>query len=697
MKESILTILKESNQALSIKELNSLLLLTTKEEHQQLLETMKFLEEEFLIYRTHHKRYLHFVNSPLKQGRLIINKKGFGFVAVDNEDDIYIRADNLNKAIHNDLVIIKMISKPGIAKQEGRIVKILKRELNNLIGEVIGRKNKWYLKLDDDRIKLKIVIAPDKLNGAVAGHKVILKVIAELGLNKYKGEVIKILGHKNDPGIDILTILHKYHFDNTFNSDLMLEVEKVPNEISPLDIKGRRDLRHNMIFTIDDADAKDLDDAVSLKRLANGHYLLGIHIADVSYYLSEESLINQEAKQRGTSVYLVDSVVPMLPHQLSNGICSLNEGVDRLTITCEVEIDSRGQVIKYDLYESVINSKKKMTYQKVNQILEHNLNAPGYEPFYQVLSDMQELSDILTRTKEKRGYLDFALDEAKIIVDNNGKPLDIKLRERGVGQKIIEDFMIIANETVAHHINHLNLPFVYRIHEYPEEEKIRSFLKFLTILGYNIKGRPKDLHPKAIQNILNNLKDKKEFKILSSLLLRAMKKAIYAPNNVGHYGLASRCYTHFTAPIRRYPDLIVHRLLRTYIFNQNINNKTVDEWLLKLGPLCEHSSLKEREAIDCEREVMDMKMAEYMLDHIGKEYTGIISSVMKFGLFVELDNLVEGLIHITDIKDDYYLYDETTLSLVGKRTNKRYRIGDIINIKVKSASKEAKSIDFELA
>ncbi len=697
MKEQVLDILKDSDKALDITEIANRLGLTTKEEYQELMKAMNELEKESAVYHTNKNKYMLFNKSHLRKGILRINRRGFGFVELpDEENDIFIEYKNLNGAIHNDVVAVEIISDKGLEHQEGRIVKVLTRELQNLVGEYYIKNNKGYIKLDDNKVKLNISIDKDKTKGAVAGHKVIVKITDDLGKNRYKGEIVRILGHKDDPGVDILSIAHKYNINDEFNEEVQKEVELISNEVSADEIKKRKDLRNEEIFTIDGIDAKDLDDAISLKKLDNGNYLLGVHIADVSFYVKEDTALDREAYDRGTSVYLVDRVIPMLPHTLSNGICSLNENVDRLTITCEMEIDSNGKTIKYDIFESVINSKKRMTYEDVNQILEQDKIVVGYEPFVNTLKEMKLLADILRKFKLKRGYIEFDTEEAKIEVDDKGKPLAISKRYRGVGENLIEDFMIAANEAVASYIYFMELPFVYRIHEYPSEEKIRSFLTFISTLGYSVKGKPKDIHPKTIQQILDYLHDKKEFGILSNLLLRCMKKAIYSPENKGHYGLASTCYTHFTSPIRRYPDTTVHRLLRTYIFNKQLDNETKKYWHTKLVPLCEHSSIKEQDSVDCEREVTSMKMAEYMTEHIGEEFEGIIASVMNFGLFIQLDNLIEGLVHVNDMKGDYYTYDEISLSLIGERTKKRYRIGDTIKVKVIAASKEEQNITFEI-
>ena len=466
-------------------------------------------------------------------------------------------------------------------------------------------------------------------------------------------------------------------------------------DVSEREHKGRRDLRNEEIFTIDGDDTKDIDDAISIKKLPNGNYELGVHIADVSYYVREGSPLDNEAMERGTSVYLVDRVIPMLPHELSNGICSLNPDVDRLAMSCVMEFDGEGRQVNYEIFPSVIRSRIQMTYKKVNSILEKNILPDGYEPYEKSLRLMGELSKILRKAKVKRGYIDFGVDEAKILVDEKCVPTDIVLRDRGVGENMIEDFMIAANECVATHIYFMNLPFIYRVHEYPKEEKIRSFLGFVSSLGYTITGNVKDVKPTTIQMILEQLREKPEFKILSSLMLRSMQKAVYKPENLGHYGLASTCYTHFTSPIRRYPDLTVHRLLRTYLFEGKMDMGTLRKWEEKLVYISEQSSSRERASIDCEREVEDMKMAEYMEQHIGEHFVGMVSSVTSFGMFVELDNLIEGLVPLRDM-NDFFHYDEEHMTLTGEKTHVKYRIGDKVEIKVVKASKEERTIDFEV-
>lgn len=695
MNNKIIEILKKTDKALSANEISDLLGYTTVEDLQNILKELSNLEENLKVYHTNKDKYILFEKSHLKVGRLIVNKKGYGFVDIEGKDDVYVSSKDMNGAIHNDLVIVEITSKKGM-DLEGRILKIVKRELQNLVATVSIKDNKFNLILDDNKIKINVHIESDKTMGAVDGHKVLIKLNKKLDNHNYSGEIIKILGHINDPGIDIISIAAKHDINDIFSEEVMKEVDLIPDHVLEEEYEGRRDLREEMIFTIDGDDTKDIDDAVSIKKLENNNYQLGVHIADVSYYVKENSELDKEAYDRGTSVYLADRVIPMLPHKLSNGICSLNPNVDRLAMSCVMEIDEKGEVVDYEIFESVIRSRIQMTYKKVNSILEKNEIPDGYEEYVDSLMQMKDLAKILRDNKVRKGYIDFDLDESKIIVNEKGEAIDVTLRERGTGEKLIEDFMIAANETVARHIYYMDYPFVYRVHGEPNEEKIGNFLKFVSILGYQINGKITKITPKAMQELLNQLKDKKEFPILSSQLLRSMQKAIYDTNNIGHFGLASKCYTHFTSPIRRYPDTTVHRLLRTYLFNKNLSKETIRYWENKLPFLTEHSSLKERNAVECEREVDDMKKAEYMEKHIGEEFKGIVSSVMSFGIFVELPNLIEGLVRMEDLKDDYYIYDETTFSLIGRKNKRGYRLGDEVTVIVKAANKQAHTIDFEI-
>lgn len=692
--EKILELLKQEKKALDIFEIEEELKLN-KTDLTILMKTLNKLEEEFKIYRTKKDNYMLFTNSNLKIGKMLMTTKGYGFVDIGTNEDVFIPIDSINKAIHNDTVVVEITSK-GLEKPEGRIVKIVDRNLNNMVGEVYYKQGKPFVDLDDKKIKIQVAIDPKKTKGAMPGHKVIVKITNKLQNNNYKGEIIKILGHKNDPGVDILSIVAKYEIKTEYDEKVMQQADSLPTEVLEQEKKNRIDLTDQMIFTIDGDDTKDIDDAISYKKLTNGNHELGVHIADVSHYVTEDSPLDKEAYERGTSVYLADRVIPMLPHKLSNGICSLNPEVERLATSCVMEINEQGNIINYNIFKSIIKSRKQMTYKNVNKILEENIIPEGYEPYAETLRQMGNLAKILRKNKINRGYIDFEIDESKIIVDEHGKAIDVKLRERGAGEKLIEDFMIAANESVATYINNMDLPFVYRIHGEPSEEKIDNFIKFISILGYKINTNRKEITPKNMQLMLEQLKNKKEYPILSSILLRSMQKAVYDKNNIGHFGLASKCYTHFTSPIRRYPDLIVHRLLNEYIFLSHIDEPTVDKYDYKLKDITQHSSERERASVDCEREVDDMKKAEYMMDHIGEEYEGMISSVMPFGMFIELPNLIEGLVHIDDLEGDQYTYNEDTFSIVGRNNKRGFRMGDKVKIVVKSANKENKTIDFIL-
>ena len=698
MRDDILNILKNSDKALDIYELHDMLHINTVEGAKELTDELRKLTDELLVYHYNKYKYMMLEKSHLRKGVMRTNKKGFGFVEVDNmDDDIYVAQENMNGAIHDDIVLVEITSKMNLDRLEGRILKVVKRQVQRYIGEItFDEKGKGHIKLDDNKIKLNIEIPKENSLNAVDGHKVVVELVKKMNNNlRYEGKVVEIIGHKNDPGVDILSIIYKYNINTVFPDDVKEEVANINMEVLPNEYHGRRDLRDQMIFTIDGDDTKDIDDAISIEKFANGHYKLGVHIADVSYYVKEGSPLDNEAMERGTSVYLVDRVIPMLPHELSNGICSLNPNVDRLAISCVMEFDSTGKQLDYEIFPSVIKSRIQMTYKKVNSILEKNVVPEGYEPYAETLRQMSELATILRKAKVKRGYINFDIDEAKILVDENCKPTEITVRERGVGENLIEDFMIAANECVATHIYFMNLPFIYRVHEVPKEEKIRSFLGFVSNLGYSVPGDIKDTKPTTMQRILKSLEDKPEYKILSSLLLRCMQKAVYKPVNLGHYGLASSCYTHFTSPIRRYPDTTVHRLLRTYLFDNKIDNSTIHKWEEKLVYIADHSSDRERASVDCEREVEDMKMAEYMESHIGEEFDGMISSVTSFGMFVELDNLIEGLVPLRDMPD-FFVYDEEKMTLTGEKSHVKYTIGERVRVKVVRASKEDKTIDFEV-
>lgn len=696
MQNKIIDMIKSKGKALSYEELHEELNLLTIEETDEYGKILDKLVKDGELYLSNKNRYMLFNDGPLKKGSLTVNKKGFGFVSVENqEEDIFVGEANLNGALDEDIVVVEVIESKADGRQEGRIVRVIKRGISTFVGEFQTKKNKTYVMPDDNSLKIIVQIDKQDSKNAVDGHKVVCKINKKIGAGRYIGTIEKIIGHKNDPGVDILSIVYKYEIKSEFDEETLTSLSGIPAEVLEEDRAGRRDLTGELIFTIDGDDTKDIDDALSIKKLENGNYELGVHIADVSYYVKEGEPLDKEAMERGTSVYLVDRVIPMLPHELSNGICSLNPNVDRLAISCVMEIDSKGQTKNYEIFPSIIKSRIQMTYKNVNKIIEQGEKVEGYEAYEETLHMMDELSKIIRDSKNLRGYIDFGNNEAKILVNEEGLPYDVVLRDRGRGENIIEDFMIQANECVASHIFYMDLPFIYRVHEKPKEEKMREFLSFLSSLGYNVTADMKNISPKGVQSLVNYLKDKTEFKVLSSLVLRNMQKAIYLAQNLGHYGLASKCYTHFTSPIRRYPDTTVHRLLRTYLFDNDMSGKTIGHWSEKLNIVAEHSSNRERASIDCEREVDSMKMAEYMESHIGEEYEAMVSGVANFGMFVQLDNLIEGLVSTAEMKD-YFIYDETKQTLTGEHSKKVYRLGDRLRVKVVRASKEEKKIDFSI-
>lgn len=694
MKEKIINVMNDKYEALDVIEINDLLELSTPEDLNRLNNFLNELVNEGIVYKTKKNKYILFKNCPnLKSGVISINKKGFGFLIVPDGEDIYIDKGNINGAINEDKVLVELVNNFG--KIEGRVIRVLNRDLNNLIGEVYFYNNKPYVKLEDEKKKIDIKIDSKNTNGIVEGTKVIVSIIKEMSKNKYLGKITTVIGHKDDPGIDIKLVAYKYSIYEEFSNKALIQTDEIPDVVSENELKGRTDLTQEVIFTIDGDDTKDIDDAISYKY-ENGLHVLGVHIADVSYYVTENSYLDKDALSRGTSSYLADSVIPMLPHKLSNGICSLNEGVIRLTQSCVMQIDDNGNVKSYDIFPSYIKSRKKMTYKKVNDIIMRNIIDPEYKAFATILLKMNDLAHILRKNKVKRGYIDFDLDEAKIIVDKDKNVIGVEKRVREDAERMIEDFMIAANETVATHIYNMDLPFIYRVHDIPNSEKITKFLNLVSALGYKVNGKIKDLTPISMQKLLDQLKDVPEYKVLSNMLLRSMRKAVYQKENIGHFGLGSKCYTHFTSPIRRYPDLEVHRLLRKYLYENKIDNETIDYYNANLDYIAEQASEREQASVDAEREVDDMKMAEYMENHIGEEFDGVISGVENFGFFVELDNLIEGLVHVNSLKGDYFNYVPELLCLIGQNTKKRYTIGDKVHIKVVGASKEARTIDFEL-
>ena len=694
MKERIIELLNE-NTSLTIMEINDKLLLNTINEYQKLENILdELVSDGILYYSERKKKYLLLENSHLVKGELILNDKGFGFIEIGKDKkDVYVNEKNINGALDGDMVLFEYLNKDPL-KPEGKIIKVIKRNYDPLVGEVVLIDGDYFVK--PDKSGKNIYIPRDYLNGAVEGHKVVVEPLKE---GNRIGKITKIIGHKNDVGVDILSFVYEYNFNPEFPEEVINELDTIPQFLSNEDIKnglasGRIDLRNKVIFTIDGADTKDIDDAISIEKISDNEYILGVHIADVSYYVKEGSKIDEEAYFRGTSVYLVDRVLPMLPHKLSNGICSLNENEDRFAMSCIMHIDSRGNVTKYDIVPSIIKSRKKMTYDAVNSILENNVVPEGYEEFESTLRVMEELSKILRKKMIGRGYIEFESDEAKIIVDDDCHPIDIKARVQRTGEELIENFMIVANETVASSIFYKNLPGIYRVHDKPNEKRIEEFIKFLSLHGYTASGKNKIENPKDLQKILNSLENVPEIKVLHDMAIRSQAKAVYSDVNIGHFGLGSKCYSHFTSPIRRYPDLILHRLVREYNYSYSEDIITKNKEYLPVAS--EHLSIREQEAQNCERDVDKMKKAEYMMDHIGEIYEGIISGVQEFGFFVELDNTVEGLVKVEDIKGDYFIYNPDLMALLGKRSKRKYAFGDKVVVKVIGADKDRSTVDFEI-
>lgn len=694
MKEIILDKLRD-NTSLTIMELNDLLGLTTIDEYKSLQNTLdEMVSDGILYYSDKKKKYLLLENSHLVKGTLSLNEKGFGFIIINKDTkDVYVNEKNINGAQDGDLVLFEYLNKDK-ERPEGRIIKTIKRNYEPLVGEVILVDGEYFVK--PDKKGANIYIPRDNLNGAVEGHKVVVTPLKE---GNRVGKITKIIGHKNDVGVDILSFVYEYNFSPSFPDEVVEELDDIPSYLTEEEINkelssGRRDLRSEEIFTIDGSDTKDIDDAISLSKLDDGKYKLGVHIADVSYYVKEGTKLDDEAYFRGTSVYLVDRVLPMLPHKLSNGICSLNENEDRFAFSCEMIIDDKGDIGHYEIFKSIIRSRKKMTYEEVNKILEENTTSEDYKPFEKTLLLMNELSKILRKKMIRRGYIEFESTEAKIKVDENCHPTHIESRVQRSGEELIENFMIAANETVASSIYYKNLPGIYRVHDKPDEKRLGEFMKFLSLHGYVVNGKSKIDNPKDLQHILSQLEEVPEVRVLHDMAIRSQAKAVYSDINIGHFGLGSKCYSHFTSPIRRYPDLILHRLLKDY--NYNYSDRIISERKEELPIECEHCSIREQEAQNCERDVDKMKKAEYMMDHIGEVYDGIISGVVEFGFFVELENTIEGLVKAESIKGDYYVFDNDLMALIGKKSKKKYSFGDKVKVKITRADKDKSEIDFEI-
>lgn len=656
------------------------------------------LIEEGKLIETKKEKIMSPRKLNLLDGTFLSHSKGFGFVSTDDpaEPDIFIPANAIYGAMHKDRVLCR-ITQPSLGgrRAEGEIIKILKRGKTEIVGTFEQNKGFGFVQPDDQKIAQDIFISPENTKGAVTGHKVVVKILKwPEGRRNPEGKIIEILGHINDPGVDILSIIRQHDLAVDFPEEVYHQIENIETEVNLSELENREDLRKLTLVTIDGEDAKDLDDAVSLEQMENGNFSLGVHIADVSHYVKENSPLDKEAFARGTSVYLVDRVIPMLPHKLSNGICSLNPDEDRLALSCIMEIDHHGEVVSHRIVNSVIHSNRRMTYTAVKKILEDKDpdTRTEYAPLVPMFEQMENLRNILLNKRKKRGSVNFDLPESKIILDKNGVPLDIKPYDRNVATSIIEEFMLVCNETIAEDYYWQETPFLFRNHETPDDEKIKKMEEFIGNFGYHVKGKS-DLHPKAIQQILDKAEGRPEEHIISRIVLRSMKQAKYMSENYGHFGLAAKYYCHFTSPIRRYPDLEIHRIIK-----ENISGGLAEKrsrYLTKHMPdIAKQCSLRERVAEEAERETNQLKKVQFMLDKIGAIYEGIISGVTSWGIFVELPNTVEGMVSVANMDDDYYLFDEAHMMFLGERKKKAYRLGDHVYVQIVKASMETRTIDF---
>ena len=672
-----------------------------KNEYHQFLEVIGKLELELKIEKNRKNRY-KLSDKTYYEGYYRKNQKGFGFVRIeDREDEIYISKENSLNALNGDHVLIEIIDEENkIKSAEGKVVRILKHEKDTFVGTFQYNKNFGFVIPDDKNFGTDIFISKKNFGKARNNHKVLVKIIKypERG-KKAEGKIIEVLGNVNEAGVDMLSIIKEHNLPARFPEKVVEEAKKCGDKVSEKDIENRRDFRNKNIFTIDGEDAKDLDDAIRVEKLENGNYKLEVHIADVSNYVKENSLLDSEALIRGTSIYMLGRVIPMLPRELSNGICSLNQGEDRFTLSCIMEIDKNGNVISSDVCKGVICVTKRMSYKDVQKILDGNDKEilEKYKPYIEDFKLMEELAHILKQRRLENGYLNLDLPETKIELDIDGKVVNIGKYETTFANEIIEHFMLTANETIAEKFYWLQAPFIYRVHEEPDLEKVKELNKFLFNYGLKIKASKDNIYPKEFAKILDEIKGKEEERVISTLILRTLKLAKYDYENKGHFGIASKFYCHFTSPIRRYPDLFIHRVISKYLENNYVLD---DEEYNLLEKQAEDRSVKssEREKIatEVEREALKMKMAEYMEERIGEEYDAIISSITSFGVFAELENTIEGLIRFENLGDEYFIYDEERKILIGEVTNKVYKIGDKIKIRVIRASKELKEIDFEL-
>ena len=698
--QKVLNLIKDKDYApMKAKEI-AMIMHVPKSEYNELLRILGKLEMELKIQKNRKNQYRP-VDTVYYDGIYRKNQKGFGFVKIeDQEDEIYIAKENSKNALNGDRVLVEIIEeKNKLKKAEGKVVKILKHEKDTIVGRFENNKHFGFVVPDDKNFGTDIFISKKNFGKARNNHKVLVKIIKypEKG-KKAEGKIIEVLGNVNEAGVDMLSLIKEHNLPSTFPEPVVEEAKRCGNKINENDIIGRRDLREDIIFTIDGEDAKDLDDAVKVTKLENGNYKLDVHIADVSHYVKPNSLLDQEALLRGTSIYMLGRVIPMLPRELSNGICSLNAGEDRFTLSCSMEINPKGEVISSDVYKAIINVTERMTYTNVQKILDNSEEEviKQYKPYIYEFKLMEELAHILKNKRLEQGYLNLDIPESKIELDIDGRVTNIKKYETTFANEIIEQFMLTANETIAEKFFWLDAPFIYRVHEKPDYEKVQELNKFLFNFGLKIKANKDNIYPKEFAKILEESKGREEEKVISNLVLRTLKVARYEAVNQGHFGIASKYYCHFTSPIRRYPDLFIHRVISKYLEeNYDVGEKFVEEYKKQAEERAKQSSERENIATKVERESEDIKKAEYMEGRIGEEYEGIISSVTSFGIFVELENTVEGLIRFDDLGDEYFIYDEERKRLIGEHTKTMYKIGDKMKIRVKDASKLLRTVDFE--
>ena len=698
-KERILAYM-ESEGYVPIKRRDMRAMLSVPQEDREKFESLiNELIAEGRVFETKKGKLASPKDLQMATGTFIGHARGFGFVTPDaGGEDILIPASETMGAMQQDRVLYKMLHKAEKGKKaDGVIVRILERGQQRIVGTFeAGSKGYGFVVADDKKIAKDIFISRENTKGAVTGHKVVVE-ITDYGEDRRnpEGKVIEILGHINDPGVDILSVIRRYELAVEFPEEVYAEIEHLGTEVAEADKKGREDLRDLLTITIDGADAKDLDDAVSLKRLGNGNFELGVHIADVSHYVRENTALDKEAYARGTSVYLVDRVIPMLPHKLSNGICSLNPHVDRLALSCLMEVNGRGEVVSHRILESVINSDYRMTYTAVREILEDGTPAllEQYAEILPMLEDMEELRQILGEKRRKRGSVNFDLPESKIILDENGKPIDIKPYEKSIATNMIEEFMLVCNETIAENSFWQEMPFMYRSHQEPDEDKLEKMEQFLRGFGYYLRKKDGEIHPRELQKVLQKAEDTDEERIITRMVLRSMMQARYTAENGGHFGLAAKYYCHFTSPIRRYPDLEIHRMIKKMLHGE-LDEKASAYYRRKMPDWAKHCSKQERVAEDAERDTDALKKVEFMEDKVGQIYEGIISGVTNWGIYVELPNTIEGMVALSQMDDDYYEFDEKKMLVFGKRTKKSYRLGDKVVVSVAKVDRMMGTIDF---